>query len=77
LQAIGGEGFLPVHEGQDFAYVRQLETGADYVLTAEARRSAKPERLTLKAAVSTPQGGMCMRFETVLRIVPLALGQAA
>jgi hypothetical protein len=71
LQATG-EGFLPVHEAQDFTYLRPLQAGADYSLSVEACRSAKPPRLTVRTAVSTQQDEICVRLETVLRIVPLA-----
>jgi hypothetical protein len=77
LQLIGGDGFLPVHEGQSFAYERELQLETDYVLAVEARRTAKPQRLTLKMAVSTGQGEFCARVETVLRIVPLSLEPAS
>lgn len=73
LQLIGGQGFLPVHEAQSFAYERELRIETDYVLAVEARRTAKPPRLTLKMAVSTGQGEICAHLETVLRIVPLNL----
>src|ERR1700719_1805748 len=49
LQLIGGQGFLPVHEAQSFAYERELRIETDYVLAVEARR--KPPRLTLRMAV--------------------------
>jgi hypothetical protein len=77
LQLIGGHGFLPVHEAQSFAYERELRIGTDYVLAVEARRTAKPPRLTLKMAVSTGQGEICAHLETVLRIVPLNLEPAS
>lgn len=73
LQALGGDGFLPVHEAQNFTYLLPLEIDSDYLLAVEARRSTEPPRLTLLAAVLTPQEEVCMRFETVLRIVPLAV----
>ena len=73
LQLIGGQGFLPVHEGQSFAYEHELRIETDYVLAVEARRTAKPPRLTLKMAVSTSQREICAHLETVLRIVPLYL----
>jgi hypothetical protein len=74
LQLTGGQGFLPVHEAQSFAYEHELRIETDYVLAVEARRTAKPPRLTLKMAVSTGQGEICAHLETVLRIVPLYLG---
>jgi hypothetical protein len=77
LQLIGGDGFLPVHEAQSFAYERELRVEADYVVSVEVRRTAKPPRLTLKMAVSTGQGEICAQLETVLRIVPLNLEPAS
>jgi hypothetical protein len=77
LQLIGGQGFLPVHEAQSFAYEHELRIETDYVLAVEARRTAKPPRLTLKMAVSTGQGEICAHLETVLRIVPLNLEPAS
>lgn len=77
LQLIGGQGFLPVHEGQSFAYEQELRIETDYVLAIEARRTAKPPRLTLKMAIATGQGEICGRSETVLRILPLNLEPAS
>ncbi len=77
LQSIGGDGFLPVHEAQSFSYERELQIETDYVLAVEARRTVKPPRLTLKMAVSTGQGEICARVETVLRIAPLSLEPAS
>ena len=76
-RSIGGEGFVFVHEAQSFAYERELQIDADYVLAVEARRTAKPPRLTLKIAIATGQGEICARIETVLRIVPLTLEPAS
>src|ERR1700736_1786675 len=77
LQLIGGDGFLPVHEAQSFAYERELRVEADYVLSVECRPTPKPPRLTLKMDVSTGQGEICAQLETVLRIVPLNLEPAS
>jgi len=77
LQLIGGDGLLPVHEAQSFAYEHELQIETDYVLAVEARRTAKPPRLTLKMAVSTGQGEICAHLEAVLRIVPLNLETAS
>ena len=77
LQLIGGQGFLPVHEAQSFAYEHELRIEADYVLAVETRRTAKPPRLSLKMAVSTGQGEICAHLETVLRIVPRNLEPAS
>jgi hypothetical protein len=71
LQLTGGEGFLPVHESQSFAYERSLRIDTDYVLDVEIEASEKPPRLILKIAVSTGDGEICARLETVLRIVRL------
>ncbi len=71
LQLVGGRGFLPFQEAQSFVYERELLIETDYILAVEARRTAKPPRLTLKMAVSTSQGEICAHVETVLRIVPL------
>jgi hypothetical protein len=71
LQSIGGEGFLPVHEGQSFAYERSLRIGTDYVLAVDIRSSEKPPRLMVTMAVSTLDGKICARLETILRIVRL------
>ena len=77
LQLIGGQGFLPVHEAQSFAYEHELRIETDYVLAVEARRTTKPPRLTLRTTVSTGQGEICAHLETVLRIVPLNLEPAS
>ncbi len=77
LQMTGGQGFLPVHEAQSFAYDQELQLESDYILAVEARRTAKPPRLTLKIAVSAGQGELCARIETVLRIAPLNLEPAS
>ncbi|HEY8033631.1 MAG TPA: hypothetical protein VIF02_14995 [Methylocella sp.] len=77
LQSIGGSGFLPVHEAQSFSYERILRIETDYVLAVEACRTATPPRVILKMAVSTGEGAICARAETVLRIVPLNLEPAS
>ena len=77
LQSIGGSGFLPVHEAQSFSYEQDLRIETDYVLAVEACRTATPPRVTLKMAVSTGEGAICARVETVLRIVPLNLEPAS
>ncbi len=64
-----GSGFIPIHEAQDFAYERALEIGADYILGVEARRTPAPPGLTLRMSIATPQGEICARLETVIRIV--------
>ncbi len=71
-QMIGGAAFLPIHEAQSFDYERPLETDADYRLAFEFQRKAEPARVIVNAVISTPQREICGRFETVLRIVPVA-----
>ncbi|HUI19739.1 MAG TPA: hypothetical protein VLZ74_01655 [Methylocella sp.] len=71
LQVLG-DGCLPVHEGQSFAYERGLKIDGEYVLAIEIRSTEKPQRLILKMTVSTDQGDVCARLETTLRIVRLA-----
>jgi hypothetical protein len=75
LHLLGGEGFLPVHEAQSFAYEKTLRIDAAYVLAIEIESSEKPPRLILKMAVSNDEGEICTRLETVLRIVPLVPGR--
>jgi hypothetical protein len=65
-------GCLPIHEAQNFAYERELLMDTDYVLGVEACRTPSPPRLTLRWSISTLQGDICARLETVLRIVPTA-----
>lgn len=72
-----GDGFLPLHEAQSFAYRRALQPGSEYILAVEARRSTNPDRLTLEARVLTPRQEICVELETVLRIVPVTTAAAA
>jgi hypothetical protein len=67
-----GDRALPVHEAQNFAYERSLESDSDYLIAVELRREENPSRLLAHAAVLTPQGEICLRMETVLRLVPSA-----
>ncbi len=69
-----GEGLVPVHESQSFTTDRRLELDRDYLLVVEMTRTSQPERLTLQATVSTPDGTVCVRLETVLRLIGLAGG---
>jgi hypothetical protein len=72
LQMLGGDGFLPVHEAQSFAYERSLRLDTGYVLDVEIEASEKPPRLIVKMTVSSTEGEICARLETVLRIVQLS-----
>jgi hypothetical protein len=71
MQMLGGDGFLPVHEAQSFAYERSLRPDTVYVLDVEIDASEKPPRLIVKMAVSSTDGEICARLETVSRIVRL------
>jgi hypothetical protein len=72
LEASGGGDIVPVHESQSFTTRRRLELDRDYLLTGAVRRTSGPDRLTLQGTVSTPDGDLCVEFETVLRLVGLA-----
>jgi hypothetical protein len=71
-QMIGGAAFVPIHEAQSFDYERPLATDADYQLAFEFQRKADPARVIVNATISTLERELCARFETVLRIVPVA-----
>ncbi|WP_036255558.1 hypothetical protein [Methylocapsa acidiphila] len=68
-----GEGVLPVHEAQSFAFERRLEIDADYVIEAELLRKDDPPGVHLHAVVLTPEGEACGRLEAVLRLAPIAM----
>ncbi|HYP57330.1 MAG TPA: hypothetical protein VEQ35_03490 [Beijerinckia sp.] len=73
-QMIGGDDFLPVHEGQSFEYQKRLRKDAHYLMGLEFTREAKPPRLIIRGAISTPDGEPCLTMETILRIVPVTQG---
>jgi hypothetical protein len=77
LRAAVGPDHLPVHESQSFDYARPLRVGAAYRLTAVARREGAPERLTVDVDVVETTGAPVVTMRAVLRLVPLAGGQAA
>lgn len=77
LLAEAGGDMVPVHESQSFTTERRLDLDREYRLDVAITRSSQPERLTLRGEVSTPQDDLCVRFETVLRLVGLASGGAA
>jgi hypothetical protein len=68
-----GAGFLPIHEAQNFSYERELEMDREYILGVGACRTEAPPRLTLRLSIASPQGEICARLETVLRIAPIDL----
>jgi hypothetical protein len=71
-RACGGK--VPLHEAQSFEYVQPLEFGRDYRLTLHLNEEAHPPRLVLKAEIATTAGDLCVKMETMLRLVaPAAL----
>jgi hypothetical protein len=60
---------LPVHEAQQFEYVRPLEAGRDYDLMLELRRENQPERLIATAEVFDLDGVFVARIVTTLRLI--------
>jgi hypothetical protein len=64
---------LPLHEGQTFEYVRPLEQHADYRLSLTLSEEADPARLVLKSECRSPGGELCLRMETLLRLVAPAV----
>jgi hypothetical protein len=68
---------LPLHEGQTFDYTRPLEVEAEYRLSLILSEETTPPRLTLKGECRTAAGELCLRIETLLRLVPPALELSA
>jgi hypothetical protein len=69
---------LPLHEGQTFEYMRPLKHNADYGLSLMLSEEADPPRLVLKAECRNAAGELCMRMETLLRLVaPAAMELSA
>jgi hypothetical protein len=68
---------LPLHEGQTFDYVRPLEMEAEYRLSLVFSEEADPPRLVLKGECRTPIGELCLRMETLLRLVTPAMELSA
>jgi hypothetical protein len=60
---------LPLHEGQTFDYERPLEIGAEYHLRLSLTEEANPPRLALTGECRMPSGELCLRIETLLRLV--------
>ena len=72
LQLIGGDGFLPVHEAQSFAYEQSLRIDTDYVLAVEIedrRKAAAPD--SENGGFDRGRGRFAPDLETILRIVRL------
>jgi hypothetical protein len=68
---------LPLHEGQTFDYGRRLEIGAEYRLSLSLSEEADPPRLALKGECKTVAGELCLRMETLLRLVAPAVELSA
>jgi hypothetical protein len=68
---------LPLHEGQTFDYARPLEIGAEYHLSLSLSEEADPPRLALKGECRTAAGELCLRVETLLRLVAPAVELSA
>ncbi len=60
---------LPVHEAQQFDYVRPLELDHDYDLMLELRRESDPPRLIATAEVFAPAGEFIARVVSTLRLI--------
>lgn len=69
LSRMIGDGVVPVHEAQSFAYERPLALDAEYRVGFVFRRSSAPDRLTVTASIETPDRQVCGGFEMVLRLV--------
>ena len=69
---------LPLHEGQTFEYARPLKEQADYLLWISLSEEADPPRLVLKSECRNSAGEVCLRMETLLRLViPAAIELSA
>lgn len=76
LEGTGARDIVPIHESQSFTTTHRLELDRDYHFAVALTRSSQPERLTLQGTVSTPDGVICVEFETVLRLIGLAGAEA-
>ncbi|MBI1866873.1 MAG: hypothetical protein HYS06_01000 [Methylocystis sp.] len=63
------ENKLPLHESQSFDCRLPLRSGESYDLVVALRHEEAPPRVVVNAEVSTLQGSLCLRAETLLRIV--------
>jgi len=69
-ELLQGADWVPVHEAQSFDYDRPLTMDENYVMTVDIEASPASPRLTLKASIATPRAELCVRVETVLRLIP-------
>jgi hypothetical protein len=63
------ERLVPLHVGQSFEYLQPLHAEAEYRLSVILEQHADPPRLSVKGEVVTSTGHMCLRMETLLRLV--------
>lgn len=68
---------LPLHEGQTFDYTRRLEVEAEYRLSLSVSEEADPPRLALRGECRTATGELCLRMETLLRLIAPAMELSA
>lgn len=70
-------GRLPLHEAQTFDYARALDIQAEYHLSVFLAEDVDPPRLVVKGECRTPAGELCLRMETLLRLVSPAVELSA
>jgi hypothetical protein len=69
IRAAAREIGLPVHEAQQFEYVRPLEIDTSYDLMLEMRREADPDRLIAIAEIYATDGEYLARVVSTLRLI--------
>ena len=69
IRAAAQEIGLPVHEAQQFDYVRPLEIDASYDLMLEMRRQSDPTRLIATAEIFDLSGTFVARVVSTLRLI--------
>jgi hypothetical protein len=69
IRAAAEEIGVPVHEAQQFDYVRPLEAGRAYQLMLEMRRESEPLRLVATAEVFDLDGAPVARIVSTLRLI--------
>jgi hypothetical protein len=69
IRAAAQEVGLPVHEAQQFDYVRPLEIDASYDLMLEMRRQSDPMRLIATAEIFDLSGVFVARVVSTLRLI--------
>lgn len=69
IRAAAQEIGLPVHEAQQFEYVRPLEIDQSYDLMLEMHRETNPDRLIAIAEVYATNGEYLARIVSTLRLI--------